>query len=73
MFDNEHANQGLQCSSVPMCTLVVQNVALYQLGGAQDDFACSLSIFSWCTMQCWQSQCLSMCVSVCEHSHSRTS
>ena len=45
MFDNEHANQGSQCSSVPTYTLVVHNVDLYQLGGAQDDFACSLSIF----------------------------
>ena len=27
-------------------TLVVHNAALYRLGGAQDDFACLLSIFS---------------------------
>ena len=45
MIDNEHANQGSQCSSLPMYTLVVQNVALSQLGGAQDKFACPLSIF----------------------------
>ena len=45
MFDNEHANQGSQYSSVLTYTLVVHNVALYLLGGAQDDFACSLSIF----------------------------
>ena len=38
MVDNEHANQGSQC------TLVVHNVALYGIGSAQDDFACSLSI-----------------------------
>ena len=43
MFDNEHANQGLQCSSVLIYTLVVHNIALYRLRGAQDDFACSLS------------------------------
>ena len=42
MFDNEHANQGSQCSSVQTYSLVVHNVALYQLGGGQDDFACSL-------------------------------
>ena len=45
MVDNEHTNQGSQCSSVSTYTLVVHKVALYQLGGAQDDFACSLSIF----------------------------
>ena len=45
MFDKEHANQGSQCSSVLTYTLVVHKVALYQLGGAQDDFACLLSIF----------------------------
>ena len=45
MFDNEHANQGSQCSSVPTYTLLVHNVALYQLGGVQDNFACSLSNF----------------------------
>ena len=28
-----------------MYTLVVHNVALYQLGGAQDDFTCLLSNF----------------------------
>ena len=33
--DNEHANQGSQCSFVPTYTLVVHNTALYQLGGAQ--------------------------------------
>ncbi len=41
VVDNEH--QGSQCSSVPPYTLVVHNVALYRLGGAHDDFACSLS------------------------------
>ena len=35
MVDNEHGNEGLQCSSVPMYTLVVHKVALYRLGGAQ--------------------------------------
>ncbi len=44
-FVNEHANQDSQCSSVPTYTLVVHNVALYRLGGAQDDFACPLSTF----------------------------
>ena len=69
VVDNKHANQGSQCSSVPtyMFTLVVHNiacllvlVALCQLGGAQDDFACSLSIFLRCTMhvQCCQFQCV---------------
>ena len=43
VFHNEHANQGWQCSSVMMYTLVMQNIALCLLGGAQDDFACSLS------------------------------
>ena len=38
VVDNEHANQGSQCSSVPTYTLVVHNVALYRLGGGQDDF-----------------------------------
>ncbi len=39
MFDNKHANQGSQCrTSVPTYTFVVHNVALYKLGGAQDDF-----------------------------------
>ena len=33
------------CSSVPMYTLVVHSVALYRLGGAQDDFACLLTTF----------------------------
>ena len=45
MFDNEHANQGSHCSSVPMYTLVVHNISLYQLGSAQDDFACSFINF----------------------------
>ena len=45
MVDNEHANQGSQCSSVLTYTLVVHNVALSRLGGAQDDFACLLSFF----------------------------
>ena len=45
MFDNKHANQGSQCrTSVPTYTFVVHNVALYQLGGAQDDF-CMFVIF----------------------------
>ncbi len=30
-----------QCSSVPMCTLVVHNVALHSLGGAHDNLSCS--------------------------------
>ena len=44
MFDYEYANQ---CSPVPTYTLEVHNIyiALYRLGSAQDDFACSLSIF----------------------------
>ena len=42
MFDNKHANQGSQCSSVLTYTLVVHNTALYRLGGAQDNFTCSL-------------------------------
>ena len=41
VVNNEHANQGSQCSSVPMYTLVVRKVPFYRLGGAQDDFACS--------------------------------
>ncbi len=36
---NLHTNQGSQCSSVPTYTLVVHSVALYRLGGAQNDFA----------------------------------
>ncbi len=40
VVDNKRANQGSQCSSVPMFILVVHNVALYQLGAALDDFAC---------------------------------
>ena len=43
VVDNAHANQGSKCSSVLMQTLVVHNIALYWLGGAQDDFACLLS------------------------------
>ncbi len=43
MVDNEHVNQGSQYSFVAMYTLVVCNVVLYSLGGAQDDFACLLS------------------------------
>ena len=42
VVDNEHANQGSQCSSVPTHTLVVHNVALSGLGGAQNDSACLL-------------------------------
>ena len=45
VVENKHANQGSQCSSVPTYNLVVHNVALYQSGGAQDDFACLLSVF----------------------------
>ena len=45
VVDNEHANQDSQCSSAPTYTLVVHSIALYQLGGAQDDFAYSLSNF----------------------------
>ena len=45
VVDNEHANQVSQCSSVPMYTLAAYNVDLYRLGGAQDDFVCSLSNF----------------------------
>ncbi len=44
-FDNEHANQGSQCSVVPTYTFVVDNIALYQLVDTQDNFACSLSKF----------------------------
>ncbi len=43
MVDNEHADHGSQCSSVPMFFLVVCNVLLYRLSDAQDDFACPLS------------------------------
>ena len=43
VVDNEHANQGSQCSSAHTYTLVVHNIALYRLGGAQDEFAGSLS------------------------------
>ena len=42
--DTEHANQGSQWSSVLTYTLVVHSVALYRLGGTQDDFACLLWI-----------------------------
>ena len=35
VVDNEHANQGSQCSFVPAYTLAVHNVTLYLLGGAQ--------------------------------------
>ncbi len=35
----------VRSSSVPTHTLVVHNIALYRLGGAQDNFACSLSNF----------------------------
>ena len=38
MFDNEHAIQGSQCSSVPTYTLVVHNAALYRFGGARNNF-----------------------------------
>ena len=43
VVDNEHVNQGSQCSNVPMYTLLVHNVAFCWLGGAQGNFACSLS------------------------------
>ncbi len=46
VVDNEHTNQGRPCSSIPMYILVihvVHNIALYRLGGSQDDFTCSLS------------------------------
>ena len=58
MFANRHTYQGAQCSS-----LVVHNVALYRVGGGQDDFAYSLWTFLWCTMQCCQSQCV--CGGIC--------
>ena len=45
MVHNEHANQGSQYSSVPTYTLVLHNVALYRLSGAQENFACSLLNF----------------------------
>ena len=45
VVDNEHANQRSHCSFVPTYTLVVHNVALYRLGGAQDDFAYSFNFF----------------------------
>ncbi len=64
MFDNEHANQGTQCSSVQTYTLVVHNIALYRLGGAQDDFACLLSIFFY-AVQC---SVVSLCVCVTKYS-----
>ena len=48
-FDNEHANQGSQCSYVRTYTLVVHNAALYWLSRSQDDFAW------WCTIQRCQS------------------
>ena len=54
--DNKHANQGSQYNSVPTYTLVVHNIALCWLGGTEDNFACSLSTFRWCTMQCRQSR-----------------
>ncbi len=38
VVETKHANHGSQYSSVPTYTLVVHNVALYRLGGAQDDF-----------------------------------
>ena len=55
VVDNELANQGSQCSSVPMYTLVVHNVALCWLGGAQDGFACRYGpLPRWCTIRCCQ-------------------
>ncbi len=59
MVDNKHANHGSQCSSVLTYTLVWHNVALYWVGGAQDDFATKLKP-RWCTMQFCQSS--SVCV-----------
>ena len=44
---NIHANQGSQCSSVPVHTLMVHNAALFWLGGAEDNFSCT----SWATSQ----------------------
>ena len=60
-------NMPIKVHNVVLYTLVVHNIALYWLDGAQDDFACSLSTFFWwCTMQCCQSQCpLSTCPFVC--------
>ncbi len=55
-----HTNQGSQCSSVPTYTLVVHNVALYWLGGAHDDFSCSLSA----TTQMVHNVMLSVCMFV---------
>ena len=40
VVDNKHANQGSQSSSVLTYTLVVHNVVLSQLGGAQGNFCC---------------------------------
>ena len=36
VVDNEHANQGSQCSFVPTYTMVAQSIALYRLGGARE-------------------------------------
>ena len=69
MFDNEHANQGSQCSSVRTYTLVLHNVALYQLGGAQDDFACSLSNFFLMVYNAVLSVSVSICLSISDWSH----
>ena len=63
MVDNEHANQGSQYSSVAMYTLVVHNVAFYQLGAA-DDFACLLSTF-FIVYNAVLSVYVSLCVCVC--------
>ena len=54
MFDNLHAYRTSQCSSVPTYTfkLAVHNIALYRLGGAQDDFTCSL--LNFCQSQCYK-------------------
>ena len=59
IFKGWHSNEGSQCSSVPPYTLVLLKIALYWLGGAEENFACLLSKFFWwctCTMQCCQSQ-----------------
>ncbi len=39
--------------------LVVHNLALYWLGGTQDDFACCYQLHLWWSIPCCQSSCLS--------------
>ena len=77
LVDNEHANQSLQCScTIPTYTLVVHSVALYWLGGAQEDFACSLSAPSMMVHNTMLSVSLSVCpvwcLSIIKHSHGCT-